>query len=271
VVKRVQRAFITGAASGLGLELATQLAKANWQLGITDLREGPLEEASRHLQANGAVGVRSFCFDVGDRQAFEKAAGEYLEWSGGIDLLINNAGVGDGGEFHDYRLEDWEWLMQINFMGVVYGCHFFVPRMRTQRSGRIVNIASAAGFANGPGMSAYNASKAAVRSLSETLRYELAEKEVTVSVVMPTFFKTNVMQFARGPQSARNFAAKMIDRSNLEAKDVAREILARALKGEPEIVLPQKARRLFLIKRLFPRYYARKTLARLAAIKSGRL
>ncbi|MCB0705490.1 MAG: SDR family NAD(P)-dependent oxidoreductase [Saprospiraceae bacterium] len=253
-----KRVFLTGAASGLGLELGLILASQGWSLGITDIRQDVLAEAARKFESAGAANVMTYSFDVSDRPAYEEAAVAFLEWAGGIDLLINNAGVGDGGDFSDYKLDDWEWLMQVNFLGVVYGCKLFIDTFQKQKSGLIINISSAAAFANGPGMSAYNASKAAVRSLSETLSYELLPYNIGVCVVMPTFFKTDVMQYARGPAAAQHFAKKMIDRSELEASTVAKEILEKALAGKAEIILPTSARKLYRIKRYFPALFRRK-------------
>jgi short-subunit dehydrogenase len=179
----------------------------------------------------------------------------FLQETNGIDLLINNAGVGDGGAFTQYGLDNWEWLININLMGVVYGNHFFVPAMRRQKSGQIINIASIAGIVNGPSMSAYNASKAAVISLSETLFYELHPHNIVVSAVMPSFFKTNVMQHARGSNDALAMAQKLIDNSNLDAEPVAKEILAKAGQKKLHIILPKQARTRALIKRFLPGYF----------------
>ena len=206
-----KRAFITGAASGLGKAFAVHLAQDGWTVGMTDLNDDRLQKVKNEIEALGGKAY-VFVFDVTDKMAYERVVEEYLLQVGGIDLLINNAGVGDGGAFGDYSLENWEWMTRINLFGVVYGCHYFIKRFYKQKSGHIINIASAAGIANGPYMSPYNATKAAVISLSNTLRYESRPYNIDISVVMPTFFKTNIMENARGEGSeAQNFAAKMID------------------------------------------------------------
>jgi NAD(P)-dependent dehydrogenase (short-subunit alcohol dehydrogenase family) len=117
------------------------------------------------------------------------AAAQWLETNwGGVDVVINNAGVAAAGGIADYELPDWEWILDINLLGVVRGCKVFTPLFRRQGGGRFINIASMAGLMNLPKMAPYNASKAAVISLSETLAYELAADNIKVSVVCPSFF-----------------------------------------------------------------------------------
>jgi NADP-dependent 3-hydroxy acid dehydrogenase YdfG len=110
--------------------------------------------------------------------AYEKAANDFLQQAGGIDLLFNNAGVGDGGAIGEYSLENWEWMTGINQMSVVYGCHYFVPAFKKQRSGHILNTASFAAITCAPTMGAYNMTKAAVVAISETLYGELMDFNV---------------------------------------------------------------------------------------------
>jgi NADP-dependent 3-hydroxy acid dehydrogenase YdfG len=246
-----KRAFITGAASGLGKAFAVHLAQDGWTVGMTDLNDDRLQTVKNEIEALGGKAY-VFVFDVTDKVVYERVVEEYLLQVGGIDLLINNAGVGDGGAFHEYSLDNWEWMTRINLFGVVYGCHYFINKFYEQKSGHIINIASAAGIANGANMSPYNATKAAVISLSDTLRYESRPYNINISVVMPTFFKTNIMENARGGGAAQNFASKMIERSNLEAETVALEILEKAGKGNFKIILPKEARRIAFMKRFLP-------------------
>lgn len=251
-----RRAFVTGAASGLGKAFCMALAADGWTLGMADFDREGLQHAAQAVEEAGGKAL-PFFLDVSDRSDYQQVAEHFLSETDGIDLLINNAGVGDGGAFHRYSLDHWDWMVGINQMGVVHGCFFFVPVFRRQKSGHIINISSAAAYANGPNMSAYNATKAAVRSLSETLRYELFPHKVKVSVVMPTFFKTNILKHARGGEAAVNFAKKMLERSSLQVDEVAGEILAKAGKGKFNIILPRRARMGYLLKRLLPGYFAR--------------
>ncbi|MGB1217958.1 MAG: SDR family NAD(P)-dependent oxidoreductase, partial [Saprospiraceae bacterium] len=183
-----------------------------------------------------------------------------LEQQGGIDLLVNNAGVGDGGAFHEYSLENWDWMIGINQMGVLYGCHYFVPVMQKQKGGQIINIASAAGFANAPRMSPYNVTKAAVISLSESLYYELDPLGIGVSVVMPTFIRTDIMQFARGTDDAVRRGRKFLEKTKLGPNDAVLEMLTKAGKGKLHIVLPKEARQSHWMKRIFPRFFRKQLM-----------
>ena len=129
--------------------------------------------------------------------------------------------------------------------------------MKKARSGHIINIASAAAFVPSPNMAAYNVTKAAVRSLSETLYTELAPSNIKVSVVMPTFFKTNIMQYSRSGEEMKAVAKKMMEKSGKEASDIAQELLIKAGKGKLNIILPGQARFLYFIRRFFPSLFYR--------------
>lgn len=255
----LKRAFITGAGSGLGKALSLRLAADGWTIGMTDVNETALQAVADEVENAGGKPVL-YIFDVSKREDFQAATEAFLEAVKGVDVVINNAGVGDGGQFVRYSLERWDWMIGINQMGVIYGCHYFLPAMYAAESGQLINIASAAGFANSGGIASYNVTKAAVNALSECLYYESAPKNVRVSVVMPTFFKTNIAAGWRGSERGRAGAQKLVDDSGLEAAAVAEEILTRAGKGEFRIVLPKKARRLYRMVRFFPRMYQKDRL-----------
>src|SRR6185312_10510780 len=112
-------------------------------------------------------------------------------------LVINNAGVAVGGRVGEVALDDWRWIMGVNLWGVIHGCHVFATQLRAQGSGHILNVASAAGLLAPPGMAPYNVTKAAVVALSETLRGELRDAGVGVTVLCPTFFRTNIAASSR--------------------------------------------------------------------------
>ena len=124
-------------------------------------------------------------------------AGSRREW-GGLDLLVNNAGVAGGGRIERCSLEDWQWIFDVNLFGVVRGTRAFVPMLKAQGSGRIVNTASLAGLVHPPGMGSYNAVKAAVVAFSETAAHELAPYGVGCTAVCPSYFRTNLMSSMRG-------------------------------------------------------------------------
>ena len=246
-----KRAFITGAASGLGKAFCMDLARDGWTIGMADNNVTALELAATEIQNAGGRPLL-FPLDVSDKDQYQQVAADFLAQAGGIDLLFNNAGVGDGSVFEDYSLENYEWMVGINQMGVLYGCYYFVPTMKKQRSGHILNTASAAAIGCAPTMAAYNMTKAAVLAISETLYGELMDYQVHVSCIMPTYFKTNVIQHARGGEIVKKATQHFINRSGLEAPEVAAEILARAGNKELYIILPKSARKMWLMKRLTP-------------------
>ena len=246
-----KRAFITGAGSGLGRELALILATDGWAIGITDMNAESISETQSLLEGKGSKAY-PYIFDVSNRIAYQKAFDSYRETVGGIDLLINNAGVGDGGLMEEYGLENWEWIVGINQMGVLYGCHFAVPIMKQQGYGYIINIASAAGYATMPNMSMYNVTKAAVIALSETLYAEVKPFGIGISVVMPTFFKTNIMQHGRGEANAKEIGTAIVNKAKVQPHEVAAKILNHAGNDKFHIFHPYQARIVWYIKRLFP-------------------
>ncbi|MDZ4714164.1 MAG: SDR family NAD(P)-dependent oxidoreductase [Cytophagales bacterium] len=246
-----RRAFVTGAASGLGKALCTELAADGWTLGIADLNAEKLKEAAAEFTSQGAA-VFPFHLDVSDRDAYQTVAGDFLQKAGGIDLLFNNAGVGDGGAFEEYSLDNWEWMIRVNQLSVIYGCHFFIPAFKKQRSGHILNTASLAAITCAPTMGAYNMTKAAVVAISETLYGELGDFNVKVSCIQPSYFKTNIAQSVRGGDGVKKITQFFIDHSRLEAREVAQEILHRAGAGELYIILPKIARKAWFWKRLAP-------------------
>ncbi len=246
-----KRAFITGAGSGLGKALALLLAKDGWTIGITDINAAPLDAAKSEIESAGGKAL-SYVFDVSKRKDYEAAAADFLSKCGGVDLLINNAAVGDGGLFEEYSLDNWEWITGINQMSVIYGAHLFIPAMKKQRSGCIINVASMAGIANMPNMSMYNVTKAAVISHAESIYVELAPFGIHVSVVLPTFFRSNIMQHNRGPEHATSIGQKKAAQVAIGPEIVADKILKQAGAGKFYIFHPMQAVWVNLLKRFFP-------------------
>lgn len=244
-------AFITGGADGLGLCLAEELARSGWTVGMTDINEGKLYHAAARIKKLGGT-PRVYHFDVADAKAYEDAAEDFLEEFGWIDLLINNAGVGDASYFEDYSLENWEWMVGVNQMGVIHGIHFFMHKMRMQRSGHIIIVASAAAFSNFPGMSAYNCTKAAVLALGETLRKEVQPLGIGVTVALPLFFRTNITEDARGQSDLIHMARRLTRGSSLTPQKVAKRLLTGVSKKEFLVYGNLPSRLLHLSKRLFP-------------------
>ena len=252
-----KRAIITGGASGLGLATAELLAARGWSLGLLDRDAARLADAAPQLRAKGSPACEAYVVDTTDEQAVKAAIDAFAAKFGGLDFAVNSAGVAVAGDLLETSTADWKWILDINVMGIVYSCRAELPHMMASGGGLVINVASAASFACSSRMSAYNASKAAVVALSETLFQEMAEHGVHVTAAMPGFFRTRLMEHARAPADARGFALKMMQRSNLEADEVAAEIVARAAAGATHVVLPGSYRWLWRYKRLAPRSFLR--------------
>lgn len=252
-----KRALITGGASGLGLAAAEVLAARRWHLALLDRDERGLASAAEALRDIGSPHCEAFTVDTTDDAAVKYAVDAFAGRLGGLDLALNAAGVAVAGELAETPAADWRWILDINVLGVVHCCRAEAPHMVAAGRGLIVNVASAAAFICAFRMGAYNASKAAVVALSETLSQELAADGVEVAVAMPGFFRTRLMEHARAPADARAFAERLMDRARIDAGAVATEILARAAGGALHIVLPARYRWMWRFKRLAPRGFTR--------------
>ena len=252
-----KRAFITGAASGLGRAIATELAAAGWQLGLLDVSAPRLAEAAAALQAAGATS-HTYAGDVADEAFVAASVRDFVRHAGGLDVMVNNAGVAAAGPVETTPPSDWRWITDINLFGVVWGCQAAVPHLRAAGSGLVLNVASSAGFAAAPQMSAYNATKAAVISLTETLAAELDGTGVQASVAMPGFFSTHLLATMRAPNEQRAMAQRIMQSSGEDATSAARAILGAAAGGRLHIVWPGKYRLAWRLKRLFPAWFVRR-------------
>jgi len=251
-----KRAFVTGAAGGLGRAMAAELAAAGWQLGLLDRAAAALAETATRLREAGATAF-AYAGDVADEAFVAGSVADFARQAGGLDVMINNAGVAAAGPVETTSAADWRWILDINVLGVVWGCQAAVPRLRAAGAGLVLNVASAAGFAAAPDMSAYNASKAAVVSLTETLAAELDGSGVQASVAMPGFFSTHLLQTMRAPAQHRAAAIRVMESSGVDAIDAARAILEAAAAGRLHIVWPGKYRLAWRLKRLFPGWFVR--------------
>jgi short-subunit dehydrogenase len=251
-----KRAFITGAGGGLGHNFARELAKAQWTIGMTDLDATQLEQAAEEVRQLGGTPV-TYVFDVADFVPFEAAVKDFVSLHGGIEIGVNNAGVGCAGYLDEVSLETFERVVGINFMGAVHGCKLFVPLMKKAGAGHILNVASAAGFVSSPRMAAYNTTKAAVISLSETLRGELVSYNVLVSVLMPTFVRTNIGKNSLGAEKYNQLAQKLVEESNVTAAQAVAKTFAKMADKALYIVLPEQAVFLWYFKRYFPERFWR--------------
>ncbi len=251
-----KRAFITGAGSGLGLAFARALCADGWIVGVTDINEKRLDDAAAALRSIGGSPV-SYVFDVAKYDEFEKAVRDFADRHGGIDIGINNAGIGCGGLFDEVSIDEFRKTIEINLMGVANGCHLLVPIMKKQGYGHILNVASAAAFLTAPRMSAYSASKAAVVALSECIRGELADRNIVVSILAPSYVRTNIGNETIGAENDKKFSCMLVDESRISAEEVAHDSLKLMANGNLYIMLPRKARILWRLKRSMPEKYWR--------------
>lgn len=244
--------LVTGAGSGLGRALALQLSTAGAGVTLLDRDAAAAEQTAQLARELGARAI-ALHVDVTQPGALEAAFDQHHQEFGRLDLLANNAGVAAAGLVGDLPLSDWEWVLNINLRAVIIGCHLAAPILKRQRFGSILNVASGAGFVSLPEMGAYNVSKAGVIALSETLYAELAPYNCGVSVLCPTFFRTNLMQSFRAPhERQRLMAERMFKLSTMNAEQVAAFALA-GIKSRQLMLVPQiEAGLLWRLKRLSP-------------------
>ncbi|NMO22734.1 SDR family NAD(P)-dependent oxidoreductase [Pyxidicoccus fallax] len=191
-------AAITGAGSGIGRATAELLARNGCHVALSDVNEQGLAETAEKCRAHG-VRVSTTRVDVAQRQAVHAWADDVAREQGAVHIVINNAGVALGATIEDTRYEDFEWLMNINFWGVVHGTKAFLPHLRAAGEGHIINVSSVFGLIGVPTQSAYNAAKFAVKGFTEALRQELEVEDAPIGVtcVHPGGIKTNISRNAR--------------------------------------------------------------------------
>ncbi len=247
-----QRVFITGGAGGLGRAIALRYAREGARVCIGDINPVLGASVVQEINRDGGEGYFVEC-DVRRLADLEKVCADLTAKWGGVDVVVNNAGVASAGSIEDTTMADWDWIIDINLLGVVRGCKAFTPLFKKQGSGAFVNIASMAGLMLAPLMDSYNVSKAGVIALSETLRQELRDNGVHVSCVCPAFFQTNLTSSMRSdiPGIQQN-VNKLMKRSSISAEHVADDIV-RSVKNKDFWVLPHvKERRLWILKRYAP-------------------
>lgn len=257
-VSRQSRAVVTGAGSGIGRAFALEVAARGGRVVCSDVNEASARETVTLVEQAGGTGLAVTC-DVTSSDEVLALRDRAIDWFGDSpSLLINNAGIGAGGHaVGQTSLAEWERTLQINLWGVIYGCHHFVPAMKNAGPAGIINVASAAGFAAGPRMAAYNVSKAGVMSLSETLAAELAGTSLRVTVLCPTFVKTNIFAGELIEEGAAHAAAQLAKHIGVSPEKVAVMTLNAHDRGRLYLVPQIDARAIWLAKRLTPAAHAR--------------
>ena len=252
---------ITGAASGIGRALALHFGKEGAHLAISDIDESGLEQTAEAIRRLG-VQCHTLTVDVSKPREIEAWCAEVIKTFGQVDGIINNAGVSviDGAEFVSH--EDFEWLMGINFWGVIYGTQTFLPHLRKRPEAFIVNISSLFGLIGVPTQAAYNASKFAVRGYTEALRQELHGTGIHVACVHPGGIKTSITRNARHHlREGLTFPKERLVRAfeNKLARVTSAEAAERIVQGmaskQKRILIGNDARIFDLVARLFPTGY----------------
>lgn len=250
-------AVVTGAGSGIGAAFARELARRGGRVVCSDIDERAAGNTAAAVRAAGGSALAQRC-DVADEAAVRALADDAQDFFGGPPtLVINNAGVGAGGEpIGRVSLDDWRWTLGINLWGPIHGCHVFAPLLRAAGFGGIVNVASAASFGAAPTMGPYNVSKAGVVSLSETLAAELSGTGVRVTVLCPTFVKTNILSSERIDQRSTDLATTLM-RFGMSAQRVARTCLDTHERGGLYCLPQLEAKIGWRLKRHVPNAYTR--------------
>jgi NAD(P)-dependent dehydrogenase (short-subunit alcohol dehydrogenase family) len=248
-------AVITGAASGIGRAYAVAWAKRGFKIGIVDIDMEGAKQTLEMVEKAGSSGEVFSC-NVRKLEEVQKTADHFFEKWGKVGLLVNNAGVADVGMVGDVPIEDWERQIETNLWGYIYGCHTFIPRMKKQGGGHIVNTASSAGMITLRSMGPYNVAKAGVIALTETLKPELAPFNIGVTVVCPSFLRTKLLDTSTHTE---NWIMEVADISMEGAKvtsDSLAEVTARAVERNKLYVFPQPFAKLTWInKRMAPGFF----------------
>ena len=258
-------AVVTGAGSGIGRALAQQLAAAGSALAIADIDEAGLHQTTQSL-GNKAL-VTTHVLDVSKEENVKSFAGEVLERHGRVTLLINNAGVSLHGDFEEVSLDDFRWLMDINFWGTVYGVKHFLPMLKSEQRAHIVNLSSVFGIIAPAGQVPYAASKFAVRGFTEALRHELQGSAIGVSCVHPGGIRTPIACHSRlGAGTSAAKREENIARFERLARTPPETAAAKILRGvercSPRILIGADAYQIDFLQRLRPATYW-KSMARI--------
>ena len=250
-----QNVLVTGGASGLGLAIAKQYLSQGANVCIGDINQQYMQSAREALSAYSDQVTFSVC-DITDEASIEQLRATLSEQWKQLDVLVNNAGVATGGKLEFEDIETWQWVLNINLLGLVRMTKAFVPmltRSPEQPNSCIINIASQAGITPIPAMGSYNASKSAVVSFSETMNLELGGQGIHVSVACPSFFATNLDKSLRTNMPGLDkTVTKLLNRSDLTADQVAAIIVESAAQKKFMLLTHKEGKRAYYLKRFLP-------------------
>ncbi len=247
-------ALVTGAGSGIGRAIALALAKAGARLVLCDVDEVGLASVEAELPRGRCLMAE--LVDVSDREAMQAFADQVHARVDALDVLVNNAGVGLAGGMLETSLDDWEWVLSVNLWGVIHGCHHFTPQMAERGRGHVVNISSMLGYFGQPGAIGYVTSKFAVLGLSESLRGELAERDVGVSTICPGIIRTNIIRDTRfseaNRESQRDDIEEAYARRDYGPDKVAKAVLSAIRRNRAVVPVTPESWALYGLKRALP-------------------
>jgi len=254
----IRYALVTGGGGALGRAYCLQLARAGWWVAVADINRAAGQETLAEIVAVGGRGQFE-PLDVADPEAWRRLRERLrFEWPR-LNLLINNAGVCASGEIGEGSLEDLQNVLDVNLMGVIYGCHTMVPWMKEgSPEGHVINVSSIATVLSAPAMSAYNVSKSGVLSYTETLFTELYGSGIGVTAVVPGFFPSGLLEEGRFSKRAHRQIAEAIgNSSDFSVDEVAAETLRAVQRKRLYVVLGRRARWFWRLKRIAPNWLLR--------------
>jgi NAD(P)-dependent dehydrogenase (short-subunit alcohol dehydrogenase family) len=245
-------AVVTGAASGIGRATSLALAAEGCDMALCDVNEAGLAQTAAEVRALGRRAC-TYVVDVSDKERVQRFADEVFAEYGKVHILVNNAGVTVTAPFEEHSLEDWEWIVGINFWGVLYGCKAFLPYLKQSDEAHIVNLSSVFGIVGVPSQTSYCATKFAVRGLSEALWAELKPLGIGVTSVHPGGVRTNIAKSARASQDElKTQAIDIIERLSVTPEHCARLIVSAIKKNKMRQLVTRETYVIDTIKRLAP-------------------
>ena len=247
-------AVVTGASSGIGRATSIGLAREGCDLAIADINEAGLKETARAIEALGRK-ASIHIVDVADKARMMAFPEEVVAQHGRVNIIMNNAGVAVGAPLEHHTIEDFEWIVGINFWGVVYGCKFFLPYLLKEDEGHIVNLSSMFGLIGLPTQSSYCATKFAVRGFSESLHAELAGQHIGVTSVHPGGIATNIAKSARFVDVDETGMKKRVEKAferMMSPDAAAAEIIDGIKKNKMRVIITRESKLTDVAKRVFP-------------------
>ena len=270
----MKKILITGAASGLGKAIAKHYANMDWHVLVVDIQDELGGNFVKELNDSGKSAEYYHC-DIGQKSSFDDLFEAVNQKHEHLDVLVNNAGVASAGTLESTTQAEWERLINLDLMSVIYGTQALLPLLHKSAKAHIVSTASFAGLMMMPGMMTYNVAKAGVVAFSETLQGEMALYNIGVSVACPAFFQTNLVASMDGASDkTKGFINKQMQSSGVTAQDVAADIYKAVENNTFMIISHKQAKRQYLLKRLFPNFVLKQKvkifLKLMQGVKNGR-